>query len=125
MKVLFSHYFRKMLLVLLTAGLLPVLVLGMVFVGVYESSLYHMTVENADVQSAQVSSDLDEFISRCAQLGQTAAGQMEVKSVLSYLPGKVEIATLQQMLELLTVNTRGQLAVHVVGENHALSSTQV
>ena len=105
MKVLFSHYFRKMLLVLLIAGLFPVLVLGMVFVSVYESSLYHMTVENADVQSAQVSSDLDEFISRCAQLGQTAAGQMEVKSVLSYLPGKVEIATLQQMLDLLTVNT--------------------
>ena len=125
MKVLFSHYFRKMLLVLLIAGLFPVLVLGMVFVSVYESSLYHMTVENADVQSAQVSSDLDEFISRCAQLGQTAAGQMEVKSVLSYLPGKVEIATLQQMLDLLTVNTRNLLAVHVVGENHALSSTQV
>ena len=61
MKGLFSHYFCKMLLVLLIAGLLPVLVLGMMFVSVYESSLYHMTVENAALVSCDLAQEL--FIS--------------------------------------------------------------
>lgn len=124
-EILTSHYFRRMLALLLAAALLPLLALGVTFISLYAQSLDRMTLENAQAQAAQTQTEIDGFVSQCAQLSQTCAGQLTVKSVLSYLPGKVELSTLAQVLELLTADRNDQVALHVVGANRSFSSGEL
>ncbi len=124
-EILTSHYFRRMLALLLAATMLPMLALGVTFISLYAQALDRMTLESAQAQAAQTQTEIDGFVSQCAQLSQTCAGQLTVKSVLSYLPGKVELSTLAQVLELLTTDRKDQVALHVVGASRSFSSSEL
>ena len=125
MTIISSLYFKRSVALLLIACLVPMLVLGFTFINLFGSSIRRMMTESAQIQVRQIGNRIDELLSRAIDLSQTCANQMIVKSVLSYLPGQVEMTNMQDTLKLLTLNRSATLAIHVVGRTHAFSSARI
>lgn len=125
MRIIYSPYFRRSAALLLIACIVPMLILGITFINLFGNSIERMRIDSSRGQVQKVSNEIDGLLSRSIQLSQTFASQMIVKSVLSYLPGQLEMSGMQDALKLLTLNQSGLLAVHVVGRTHAFSSTEL
>jgi two-component system sensor histidine kinase YesM len=123
--ILESMYFRKMFVCLLLASLLPITMLGGAFIVLYGGWLDNSVQESAGSQTEQVAREVDRFISESTQLGQSCAEQMTVKSVLSYLPGKLEINELTLIIQLMVTGKEDRLALHVVNATKSFSSGTV
>ena len=114
-----------MLLILLTCSLIPLLLFSFLYMSLYGQFFNRSLLENTQVQIHQTDRDIDALLARNAQLAQTCASHMTVKSVLSYLPGPVEIQTLQDVLNLSVTGKQDEIAVHVIGKQRAFSSKAV
>lgn len=125
MRTLASSYFRRTLALLLLACLLPMLALGFTFINLFGNSVNQLMLDNGEKQALRIGESIDGLVAQASQLSHTCAGQMIVKSVLSYLSGSVEIATLQDTLKLLTLERGRQMPIHVVGQSHSFSTTEL
>lgn len=125
MNILSSHYFRHTLALLLAACLIPMLMLGFSFINLFGDSVNQLMLDNGQQQAQRIGGEIDALLAQAIQLAHTCAGQMTVKSVLSYLPGSVEIATLEDTLNLLTLEYGQQMSIHVVGRTHSFSTAEL
>ena len=125
MNVLSSHYFKKMLLILLSCSLVPLLIFSLTSLSLYNRYFSQSMQENAEKQLGRIDREIDRLLTQTARLAQTCAGHMTVKNVLSYMPGTVEIKTLGDVLALSVAGRQDQLAVHVIGRQRAFSSATV
>ena len=111
MNVLSSHYFKKMLLILLSCSLVPLLIFSLTSLSLYNRYFSQSMQENAEKQLGRIDREIDRLLTPTARLAQTCAGHMTVKNVLSYMPGTVEIKTLGDVLADLAEQTR-QAVLH-------------
>ena len=125
MSVLSSRYFKRMLLILSTCSLIPLLLFSLICMTLYGRSFTQNSLNAADVQIRKIDHEIDGILTQTARIAQTCAGHMTVKSVLSYMPGSVEIKTLKDVLDLSVAGRQDQLAVHVISKQRAFSSKTV
>lgn len=101
------------------------LIMGFLFTGLWTESVHHLSFETGQSKASSTGRQMDLLLSESAQLAQTLSGQMLTKNVLGYLPGHVELDSMKNTLALTTLSREKQLSVHVIGANHAFSTSSL